>query len=369
MDAQDAAGATCAERVRRSARRRCWPRVGRSCRCPGRPGRHREAAGLCRALRTDARSAGLLDQRHDHAARAPARVRRAVFTEAAGAAAREGPRRTTSSGWRSRATRIAPAPPLGGDGSTGAAGNVGGYNNFWIDAGDRIAVVNGESRSSLIVDPPNGRVPPVHPRPARARVPRRADGGQHGRRRVRQPGESARSAERCLMSFGSERRAADAAELLLQQQLPDRADDGSRHDPDGDGPRRAHDPHERQAPAAAAPAVDGRLDRALGRRYAGGRDDQLPPLQTPSAARRRTSRSSSASRAWTRDDPLPVHRRRSDDLPRPWSGEVPFRARTSRSTSTRVTRATTPSRTSSAGRGRAGARGAHEEAAEAGTGK
>ena len=35
----------------------------------------------------------------------------------------------------------APAPPLGGDGSTGAAGNVGGYNNFWIDAGERVAVV------------------------------------------------------------------------------------------------------------------------------------------------------------------------------------------------------------------------------------
>src|SRR5215468_3159948 len=25
------------------------------------------------------------------------------------------------------------APPKGGDGSTGAAGNVGGYNNFWLD--------------------------------------------------------------------------------------------------------------------------------------------------------------------------------------------------------------------------------------------
>src|SRR3954447_5308379 len=27
------------------------------------------------------------------------------------------------------------APPVGGDGSTGAAGNVGGYNNFWVDNG------------------------------------------------------------------------------------------------------------------------------------------------------------------------------------------------------------------------------------------
>ena len=52
-----------------------------------------------------------------------------------------------------------PAPPQGGDGSTGAAGNVGGYNNFWIDAGERVAIINGEYRTSLIVDPPDGRVP------------------------------------------------------------------------------------------------------------------------------------------------------------------------------------------------------------------
>jgi hypothetical protein len=34
------------------------------------------------------------------------------------------------------------APPVGGDGSPGAAGNVGGYNAFWIDNGD--AAVCGE---------------------------------------------------------------------------------------------------------------------------------------------------------------------------------------------------------------------------------
>ncbi|MGB1842478.1 MAG: hypothetical protein ACPHWZ_15310, partial [Longimicrobiales bacterium] len=36
------------------------------------------------------------------------------------------------------------APPVGGDGSTGAAGGVGGYNYFFIDAGDRVAWYNGE---------------------------------------------------------------------------------------------------------------------------------------------------------------------------------------------------------------------------------
>jgi hypothetical protein len=52
------------------------------------------------------------------------------------------------------------APPKGGDGSTGAAGNVGGYNTFWLDPGSSYTVINGEKRSSLIVDPPDGKVPP-----------------------------------------------------------------------------------------------------------------------------------------------------------------------------------------------------------------
>src|SRR6478609_11624904 len=51
------------------------------------------------------------------------------------------------------------APPQGGDGSTGAAGNVGGYNNFWLDPGDHVAVIDGQRRSSLIIDPPDGHVP------------------------------------------------------------------------------------------------------------------------------------------------------------------------------------------------------------------
>src|SRR5436190_18861461 len=66
-----------------------------------------------------------------------------------------------------------PAPPQGGDGSTGAAGNVGGYNNFWLDPGERVAVVDGQRRSSLIIDPPDGHVPALTPE-ARARQAARA---------------------------------------------------------------------------------------------------------------------------------------------------------------------------------------------------
>ena len=92
------------------------------------------------------------------------------------------------------------APPVGGDGSTGAAGGVGGYNYFYIDAGDRVAVYDGEPRSSLIVDPPDGRIPPLTPE-ARARLEERqafwAGFGPYDNP------ENRPLAERCLISFRS----------------------------------------------------------------------------------------------------------------------------------------------------------------------
>jgi hypothetical protein len=51
------------------------------------------------------------------------------------------------------------APPKGGDGSVGPAGNVGGYNTFWLDRGKHYSIVDGQKRSSIVVDPPDGRVP------------------------------------------------------------------------------------------------------------------------------------------------------------------------------------------------------------------
>ncbi len=37
--------------------------------------------------------------------------------------------------------------------------NVGGYNNFWIDKGTDVIEINGEYRTSIIVDPDNGQIP------------------------------------------------------------------------------------------------------------------------------------------------------------------------------------------------------------------
>jgi hypothetical protein len=92
-----------------------------------------------------------------------------------------------------------PAPPQGGDGSTGAAGNVGGYNNFWLDPGDHVAVVDGQRRSSLIIDPPDGHVPALTAQArqrTQARLKSMAGRGQYDHPEFRP------LAERCLLSFG-----------------------------------------------------------------------------------------------------------------------------------------------------------------------
>ena len=53
-----------------------------------------------------------------------------------------------------------PAPRAGG---SEASGSVGGYNNVYIDRGTRIAIVNGEYRSSLLTRPSDGRRPDLTP--------------------------------------------------------------------------------------------------------------------------------------------------------------------------------------------------------------
>ena len=66
------------------------------------------------------------------------------------------------------------APPVGGDGSLGPAGNVGGYNAFWIDRGDDTFAIGGAFRTSIIVDPPNGRLPAMTEAALERRTARRA---------------------------------------------------------------------------------------------------------------------------------------------------------------------------------------------------
>lgn len=79
--------------------------------------------------------------------------------------------------------------------------NVGGYNAFWISPGDWLAVIDGELRTSMIIEPEDGRIPWT-------------DQGQELRAAQRaamaypdldeNDGPEGRSlAERCLLSFAS----------------------------------------------------------------------------------------------------------------------------------------------------------------------
>jgi len=72
---------------------------------------------------------------------------------------------------------------------------VGGYNMFWADFGTQIAIVNGERRSSLIVDPPQGRVPTLLP-DAQKLVSAAERRGYDGP-------EQRPLGERCLLAFGN----------------------------------------------------------------------------------------------------------------------------------------------------------------------
>jgi hypothetical protein len=80
-------------------------------------------------------------------------------------------------------------------------GSVGGYNSFWVDPGDRVLRVDGQPRSSIIIDPPNGRVP-GYTDEARARLAKNAEirktqGSEFDHPELRPLGE------RCITSFGN----------------------------------------------------------------------------------------------------------------------------------------------------------------------
>jgi hypothetical protein len=108
-----------------------------------------------------------------------------------------------------------PVPSKGGDQSSfsapgtpsfieriaeAAGGRVGGYNGFWLDPGDHVIRINGVARSSIIVDPPDGRIP-APTEEGKKRLAERAAAAkkfsESDHPEVRTP------ADRCLMSFGS----------------------------------------------------------------------------------------------------------------------------------------------------------------------
>ncbi|MEX2582845.1 MAG: hypothetical protein WD766_06210 [Gemmatimonadota bacterium] len=85
-----------------------------------------------------------------------------------------------------------PAPPAGT--------SVGGYNRVYFDRGDRVAIVDGEPRSSLITNPADGQVPQLTPDGERRRQELRDLNARFGE--YDNP-ENRPNGERCLVSFGS----------------------------------------------------------------------------------------------------------------------------------------------------------------------
>ena len=50
-------------------------------------------------------------------------------------------------------------PPKGGDGSGGRRETWAATTRFWLDPGSSYTIVDGQKRTSLVIDPPDGRVP------------------------------------------------------------------------------------------------------------------------------------------------------------------------------------------------------------------
>ena len=84
-----------------------------------------------------------------------------------------------------------------------AGGAVGGYNGFWLDPGLNVIRIDGVARSSIIIDPPNGRVPPLTDLGKKRMAEINARARKYGE--FDHP-EMRPLADRCLLSFGSNAR-------------------------------------------------------------------------------------------------------------------------------------------------------------------
>ncbi len=208
-----------------------------------------------------------------------------------------------------------PAPPQGGDGSTGAAGNVGGYNNFWIDAGDRVAV--DERRV------PHARSSSTRPTAGCRRSPTQARARQAERlqrspavRPVRQPGEPAagRALHRRRSARTPGRRCCPTTSTTTTTRSCRRSDHVMIMTEMVHDARIIRIGKDRQRlPAQVRPWM-GRLDRPVGGRHAGRRDHQLPPAAAVPGRLRHAQGHRAVLPRRRRHAALQVHHRRPEDV-------------------------------------------------------
>ena len=149
-------------------------------------------------------------------------------------------------------------------------GNPGAYNRFWIDAGTKVVATD---RTSLIVDPPDGRVPPLTPQG------KEREAALDAKAKVAAGPEDLTTWDRCILGFNAGPpiigggynayvqlvQTADYVVLLTEM---------------------VHDARiiplngRRIAPLAHAP-VEGRLERPLGGRHARHRNEEFPAARAP----------------------------------------------------------------------------------------
>ena len=95
-----------------------------------------------------------------------------------------------------------------------AGGAVGGYNQFWLNKGSAYSVVDGRIRTSIIIDPPNGHLPPYNEAARKRLAAARATPTSTAVERAAVEGaapppgafdnpEQRPLSERCLLGFGS----------------------------------------------------------------------------------------------------------------------------------------------------------------------
>ena len=185
------------------------------------------------------------------------------------------------------------APPVGGipifdPAVERASGGSGGYNAFFMDKGELSLKIDGEWRTSILVEPRNGQLPEMTPE-ARARSAER-------QQRFDRPNtgtawwideergpyddiEDRPAAERCLLGFTGATPTLPA--LYNNYKRIVQNDDYVMiliemvHD--ARIVRISSEGHQREHPSPQIEKWARRLDRLVGRRYAGGRNHQLPP--------------------------------------------------------------------------------------------
>src|SRR6516225_4803520 len=134
----------------------------------------------------------------------------------------EAERRAKSAGGDEPLPLDRPPPPVGGDTSEPKSffevaekrggGAVGFYNRFWLNQGSAYTEVGGQVRTSIVVDPPDGQVPPyteaARQRIAAARATPASTANDRQDGTAQPPGahdnpELRPLSERCLLGFGS----------------------------------------------------------------------------------------------------------------------------------------------------------------------